>query len=202
MKLYPEIVQKINSVKKLKIPQERKDGLQPLIDFIQLKKDANEPIKLNFICTHNSRRSQLGQIWAKAISANYGIETACYSGGTEATAFFKNAINALRRAGFKIDEKSGENPHYYVQFSNEMESIKCYSKIYDSEENPSENFAAVMTCSHADENCPFISGSDARIALDYKDPKEFDGTPEEEKKYDERSDQIASEMIYVFENIK
>lgn len=77
----------------------------------------------------------------------------------------------------------------------------CYSKVFDADENPSTNFAAVMTCSHADENCPFIPGSEASIALDYKDPKEFDDTPQAQEKYDERSDQIASEMIYVFENI-
>ena len=161
-----------------------------------------QPIKLNFICTHNSRRSQLGQVWAKAISAHYGIKTECFSGGTEETAFFKSAIDALRRAGFVIKSGAGQNAHSEVFYSEEDKPVICYSKVYDAPENPSENFAAVMTCSHADENCPFIAGSKARIPLDYKDPKEFDNTPQAEEKYDERSDQIASEMIYVFENIK
>lgn len=200
--LFPELEEKIEALRTLPISQERKEILKPLIDFIQDRRDKKEPVKLNFICTHNSRRSQLGQIWAQAISAHYGISTECFSGGTEATAFFSNAINALKRAGFRIEASSGENPKVKVQFSENAEPILCFSKLYDSEENPAKDFAAVMTCSHADENCPFIPGSSGRIPLDYKDPKEFDGTPHADEKYDERSNQIGSEMIYVFQNIK
>jgi len=201
-KLYPDLEKKIDALRKLEVSNERKEVLQPLIDFIQKKKDAKESIQLNFICTHNSRRSQFGEIWAKAISASLGIKTECFSGGTEKTAFFKNAISALQRAGFIIKQEAGKNPHLQVAYTENSKSLTCYSKVFDAPENPSENFAAVMTCSHADENCPFIPGSDARIALDYNDPKEFDGTALADEKYDERSNQIASEMIYVFENIK
>ncbi len=202
IKLYPELKEKLNSLEKLEIPADRKKILQNLIDFIQQKKNSEKSIQLNFICTHNSRRSQFGQIWAKAISSYYGIETECFSGGTEETAFFENAIDALKRAGFKIDVENGENPRVEVNFAENQPALTCYSKVFDAPENPSENFAAVMTCSHADENCPFIPGSDARIALDYSDPKEFDGTPKAAEKYDERSNQIASEMMYVFKNIE
>ncbi|MCB7480771.1 protein-tyrosine-phosphatase [Christiangramia sediminis] len=200
--LYPDLKKKLEVLNKLEVPSYRKEVLNPLINFIQKEKDSGNQIQLNFICTHNSRRSQLGQVWAKAISAHNGIDTDCFSGGTEETAFFKNAIDALRRAGFRINSEAGENPHSEVFYSEEQKPVVCYSKVYDAPENPSENFAAVMTCSHADENCPFIPGSKARIALDYNDPKEFDDTPLAEKKYNERSDQIGSEMIYVFENIK
>ncbi|CAL67163.1 arsenate reductase [Christiangramia forsetii] len=201
LKLYPELNEKLKELENLDIPENRKKILQPLIEYIQQKKDAKENIKLNFICTHNSRRSQLAQIWAKVISEYKGIEVQCFSGGTEETAFFINAINALRRAGFKIDSKPGENPEFEVGFSKNSQPLKCYSKVYEALGNPSKNFAAIMTCSHADENCPFIPGSEVRIALDYKDPKEFDNTPKAQEKYSERSDQIGSEMIYVFENI-
>jgi len=202
IQLYPELREKLNQLSNAEIPDDRKKILQPLIEFIQHKKDAAKTIQLNFICTHNSRRSQLAQVWAKAISAKYGIETNCFSGGTEETAFYKNAIDVLKRAGFRIDSEKGENPHFEVYYSNESKPLICYSKVYDAQENPSQNFAAVMTCSHADENCPFIPGAQTRIALDYSDPKEFDDTPRAQEKYDERSDQIASEITYVFENIK
>lgn len=200
--LFPELKKKLENLQKLEITKERKKVLQPLIQYIQKKRDAAEPVLLNFICTHNSRRSQLAQVWAQVISEEYGIETDCYSGGTEETAFFINAIEALERAGFRISSAQEENPKIQVQFSEKKDPMICYSKVYDAPENPSEDFAAIMTCSHADENCPFIAGASARIALDYKDPKEFDGTPLASQKYDERSDQIASEMIYVFKNIK
>lgn len=200
--LYPALIEKLEDLKSLKVSLERKEVLKPLIEFIQKEKNEGNSIQLNFICTHNSRRSQFGQVWAQAISDFYGIETNCYSGGTEETAFNQNAIDALNRAGFKTDSASGENPQVQVQYSEDKSAMECYSKVYDAEENPSKNFAAVMTCSHADENCPFIPGSKARIALDYSDPKKYDDTPLTREKYDERSDQIASEMIYVFENIK
>ena len=200
--IYPELTRKIQELKKLQVPAQRKEILQPLIEFIQQKRDEENPVLLNFICTHNSRRSQLAQVWAKAISSYYEIETSCFSGGTEETAFFKNAIETLKRAGFKITLEKGENSKIEVRFSEYEEALFCYSKVFDAPENPSKDFAAVMTCSHADENCPFIPGADSRIALDYADPKEFDSSPRAAEKYDERSNQIASEMIYVFENIK
>jgi len=200
-RIYPDLKEKLQELRNYEISTQRKEILQALIEYIQKKKDAEERIQLNFICTHNSRRSQFGQIWAKAISEYYGIETKCFSGGTEETAFFKNSIDALQRAGFKIQAGNGQNPKVKVGYAEDAKDMICYSKVFDADENPSTNFAAVMTCSHADENCPFIPGSEARIALDYKDPKEFDDTPQAQEKYDERSDQIASEMIYVFENI-
>ncbi|WP_300434610.1 protein-tyrosine-phosphatase [Christiangramia sp.] len=200
--LYPVLEKKLEYLKKLEIPENRKKILQPLINYIEKEKNSEKAVQLNFICTHNSRRSQFGQVWAQAISDHYGIKTKCFSGGTEKTAFHQNAIESLTRAGFRIESSEGENPHFQVNYSEENDSLNCYSKVYDAEENPSENFAAVMTCSHADENCPFIPGAKARIALDYDDPKEFDGTSQVKEKYDERSDQIASEMIYVFKSIK
>lgn len=202
IKLFPQLKEKIEKLEQMSVPAERKELLQPLIDFIQKQKDSGNEIKLNFICTHNSRRSQFGQIWAKAISAYYNIETECFSGGTETTSFNENAVEALKRAGFRINHEEGKNPHFKVKYAENAHPIVAYSKLYDAGENPSENFAALMTCSHADANCPFIAGAAKRIALDYQDPKEFDGSAQEKEKYSERSDQIASEMIYVFKNIK
>ena len=59
-----------------------------------------------------------------------------------------------------------------------------------------------MTCSHADENCPFIPGAEIRIPVRYDDPKAFDGTDLMEAKYLERSKEIATEMLYVFSKIR
>ncbi len=200
--LYPEIRVKLDEALKQEIPEDRKNILQPLIDFVQQQIDAEKPVRLNFICTHNSRRSQFGQVWAHTVSDYFGIQTECFSGGTEVTAFHQNALEALKRSGFKIEKGTGENPQIAIDFSPNSKPIIGYSKLYDCEENPSDNFAAVMTCSHADENCPYIPGCTARIALDYKDPKEFDNTSKVMEKYEERSDQIAAEMMYVFKSIK
>jgi arsenate reductase len=185
------------------IPDERKEILSQLSTHIKEQRQKNQAINLVYICTHNSRRSHLGQVWG-AVAANYygisGINT--YSGGTEATAFNPNAIKALKTAGFEITELAqGQNPRYLVSFGEDL-STTCFSKIYDDKENPSDNFVAIMTCSHAEENCPYIPGVDLRIGITYDDPKAFDGTPQQDEKYLERSNQLALESLYVFSQIK
>ena len=186
------------------ISSSRKNLLQPLTDFIQSKVDAGQPIKLNFICTHNSRRSHLSQVWAQALGHFYNIKKLfCYSGGTEATKLYQTVKNTLEDQGFIFKfEKEESNKKYEVFFSNTEKSINTFSKVYDHKVNPVSNFAAVMTCSHADENCPFILGTEMRIPVMYEDPKLFDHTVLEKEKYRERSLQIAAEMKYVFSKIK
>jgi protein-tyrosine phosphatase/arsenate reductase len=185
------------------IPAERKVLLQKLTDYIQSKIDKNEAINLNYICTHNSRRSHFGQVWSKVAADYYGIKNiSTFSGGTEATAFNSNAINSLKRVGFEISQTTeSSNPVYQVFHSNENFSV-CFSKTYDHEANPKVNFAAIMTCSDAEENCPFIPGVDLRIGTTYNDPKAFDGTTLQDEKYLERSLEIAKECLYTFSLIK
>lgn len=186
------------------IPTERKETLKELTQFVQDKIAANKKIYLNFICTHNSRRSHLSQLWAQAAAHYYGIENVfCYSGGTEATAFNSRAVKAMQDAGFSISKtKEGENAVYEVQYAKDAEPIIAFSKKYDDPFNQSKDFAAIMTCSHADENCPLVVGAAGRIALTYDDPKEFDGTPQEAAKYAERVQQIGREIFYSFSQVE
>lgn len=201
--LYPKLAEFIQKASKLPISEERKQVLQVLIDYIQSKVDQDQEVNLNFICTHNSRRSQFSQIWAKTAADLYGVEANCYSGGVEVTAFNDRAVNSLKRSGFRIASKeNGSNPVYFLFHSDDSEPIVAFSKVYDDPINKASRFAAVMTCDHADENCPFIPGTEQRIPVRYEDPKAFDDTEIESEKYDERSMQIASEMLYVFSQIK
>ena len=185
------------------ISKERKQILDILKTYIQTKKDNHQSINLNFICTHNSRRSHLSQIWAQTMANNFKIKNVfCYSGGTEATAMFTVVEETLKKQGFHIDKLSNEkNPVYAIKFSDNNNPIICFSKTFDADFNPSSNFAAIMTCSHADENCPFIAGAEQRIPVRYDDPKAFDNTPQQLEKYRERSLQIATELFYVFSQI-
>lgn len=184
------------------IPAERKKQLEKLSDYISNKVAAGETAKLNFICTHNSRRSHLAQIWTSVAAHHYGITAIeTYSGGTEATAFNPRAVDALERAGFKIENPGGDNPRYSVSFSDEAKPLICFSKTFDDAVNPNQNFAAIMTCSDADENCPFVPGAEFRIPITYRDPKESDGTSHEAAVYDERCCQIAREMFYMMNEV-
>lgn len=185
------------------ITDERKSAIAHLKIFIKENKDAGNKILLNFICTHNSRRSHISQIWAQIAAHYYGINNVeTFSGGTEATAFNPRAVSAMKKAGFDISaSKDGENPVYKVKFSNDAPALTVFSKRFDDDFNPKTGFAAVMTCSHADENCPFIPGA-KRIALTFDDPKEFDGTPMEAAKYSERVHDIGREILYAFSQVK
>ncbi len=202
--LYPEIEVIINNFDTSNISGERKKILQLLIDYIQVKKNTSQEIRLNFICTHNSRRSHLSQIWAQTLAAHFNISNvSCYSGGTEATALFPMVAKTLEESGFYFSIISkGENPIYAIKYGENELPVIGFSKTFDSNFNPSSNFAALMTCSHADENCPFIAGAEKRIPMTFKDPKAFDNTPQQAEKYKERSLQIATELYYVFLNIK
>jgi arsenate reductase len=194
----------IEIIKNISVSEERKEVLKPLVAYIQNKVNSNEEIRLNFICTHNSRRSHLSQIWAQTMAFQFGIKNVfCYSGGTEATAMFPKVAETLLNQGFQIEKVSQEqNPVYAIKFDENQHPIICFSKTYFDDFNPKSNFAAIMTCTNADEGCPMVFGAEARFSIKYDDPKAFDGTEVMNEKYTERILQIASEMQYVFSKIK
>jgi arsenate reductase len=202
--MFENLSKTIESITKIEVSEERKQVLKPLIDYIQNKVNTNEEIRLNFICTHNSRRSHLSQIWAQTMAFQFGINNLfCYSGGTEATALFPKVAETLLNQGFQIQQLSQEqNPVYAVKFDDNQHPIIGFSKTYFEDFNPKCNFAAIMTCTNADEGCPMVFGAEARFPIKYDDPKAFDGTEVMNQKYAERSLQIASEMHYVFSHIK
>jgi arsenate reductase len=183
------------------ISTERLQLLDEMADYLLAKMKQGEEIRLNFICTHNSRRSQFSQVWAQTAAVFYGIDAACFSGGVEVTAFNERAVAALKRDGFKVVKKGEENPVYFVFPGEDTEPIITFSKVFDDALNANKGFAAVMTCDHADENCPYIPGAEKRFPLRYEDPKPFDDSPLEEKMYSERSHQIAAELFYLFEKV-
>jgi protein-tyrosine phosphatase/arsenate reductase len=185
------------------IPEERKVLLGKIAAYINYMREEGAPIQLMYVCTHNSRRSHFGQIWSAVAADFYGIENVItYSGGTEATAFNGYAINALLQVGFDLIAKDDtENTKYEILYGKNKSTV-CFSKVYDDPINPTEHFAAIMTCSDAEDNCPFIPGVDLRIATTYEDPKHFDGTDQQSEKYAERCAQIARECLYVFSLVK
>ncbi|MFD0932072.1 hypothetical protein ACFQ0R_05595 [Psychroflexus salinarum] len=181
------------------ISAERKNILKNIASTIDAEIEKNGKAKLIYICTHNSRRSHFGQIWANVVAEFHGMSSVieAFSGGTEVTAFHPHSINALSTLGFKITpDSSKSNPRYEVKFGDEL-STTCFSKVYDDTENPNKDFIAIMTCSHADENCPFIPGATARFSTPYEDPKLFDNTKLQDEKYLERALEIGREVFYM-----
>lgn len=199
--MYSLLLQTITQVQD--ITEERKIVLQSLIDFIQQKVSSRQEVKLNFICTHNSRRSHLSQVWAQVAASHFNIpDVLSYSGGTEETALFPKVAETLSDQGFNIFRiAETNNPVYAIKYGDNAFPIIGFSKKYDHPFNPSFAFAAIMTCSQADAGCPFITGAEKRIPITYEDPKISDNTPWQVEVYAERSLQIASEMFYVFSKI-
>ena len=184
------------------IPDERKILLQGIANYIQKIIDEKKPVQLVYICIHNSRRSHFGQVAAAVAAKHFQLELSTYSGGTVATAFNPNAINALRTIGFKIvapDQSS--NPLYQVYFGDEK-PVVCFSKIYDDPINPTSGFAAIMTCGEAEENCPFIPNAEYKTSTTYEDPTESDGSGKELEVYTDRFGQILRETLYAFSLVK
>lgn len=202
--MFKNLKESIEVISIMPVSDERKEILQPLAEFIQKKADAGERIDLNFICTHNSRRSHLSQIWAQVMAEHFNIRNVyCYSGGTEATAMFPKVAETLHSQGMEIQKLCDtDNPVYAVKYAENAHPVICFSKKYDDAFNPVTGFAAVMTCSNADAGCPFIAGAEKRVAVKFEDPKSSDGTHEMERIYYERSLEIAAEMYYVMSLIR
>lgn len=202
--LFPKLEAFIQQLNLADVPEERKQFLQPLVDYVQDQVNQDRPVLLNFICTHNSRRSHLTQVWAQTMAYRFGLKSVfCYSGGTESTALFPMVAKTLEHTGFAIAALSeGSNPVYSIKYAANAHPVIGFSKTFDADFNPSSEFAAILTCSQADEGCPYIAGAAKRIPITYEDPKSFDNTPQQTEKYEERSRQIATEMYYVFSNIR
>lgn len=179
--------------------------IKSIADWIVQKHQEGEKANVSFICTHNSRRSQFAQVWFKIVQIHAGLDIAdSYSGGTEVTACNERTIASLRRTGLKIkaSNSESENPVYEVCFQNSNEPVlKLWSKLYDDDLNPSKDFAAVMTCDHADQNCPFIPGASIRVPLTYTDPKYADNTNGEDRAYDQTCKIIATDMLRLFNKV-
>ncbi len=202
--MFQKIKDFLSSLDTESISEERKAELRSLVDFVQLKGDQKEPVLLDFICTHNSRRSHLSQVWAQTAAVHLGVpNVTTYSAGTEATALFPKISETLENTGFEIIKLSDEkNPVYAIKAGENAPPIVGFSKTLSHSFNPQSGFAAIMTCDSANETCPFIAGAEKRIPITYEDPKVSDGTPEQDAVYAERSKQIATEMMWVFEQVK
>lgn len=187
------------------IPDERRAELLKISEYIAACQAEKRPAKLLFVCTHNSRRSHLAQLWAQLGATHFGIHgLETFSGGTETTAMNIRTVAALRRAGLEITttDKDSSNPKYSVAFGTDESPLICFSKTLSDSSNPKDKFAAVMTCSSADQSCPNVKGCELRLSLPYEDPKISDNTPKEAVAYDEKSKEIAREMLFVMSRVR
>lgn len=186
------------------IGEDRVSALIKLRNYIKVQLNSNQRVQLNFICTHNSRRSHLAQVWGQTAAAYFQLDQIdCYSGGTEVTAVYTQIIKTLQAQGFEISASNQtNNPKYSIRFSEAVAPFEIFSKKFNDPENPSENFAAIYTCHDAEQACPIVTGANQTISLSFKDPKSADNSNDQSKVYLERSIEIAREIFYIFGGLK
>lgn len=203
--IYPTLADTISQLRQEQlVSAARRAALQPLIDYVQAKVHAGAPVNLHFICTHNSRRSHLAQVWAQTAALYFHVpQVHCYSGGTEATALFAKVADTLSGQGFQVFQiADGTNPVYAIKSGDNTSPTIGFSKTYDSPFNPTADFAAILTCTQADSDCPFIAGAEKRISLPFDDPKQADHSPDQDRVYAARSLEIAAALFYAFSKVK
>lgn len=197
-----------------RIETTRRVILKDLSRYMELCQTQKRPKRLVFICTHNSRRSHMAQAAAVGAAEYYQTkDVLSYSGGTEATAVFGLARQAIESSGFALvpqDAPEKTNPVLLLNTGgqdgdgtadardSESDSIRLFSKRYNEAPNPTKEFAAIMVCSDADEACPVVTGAEVRLALPFEDPKAFDGSPLASEKYQERMADITREVMFAF----
>jgi hypothetical protein len=204
--LLPELVPYVKEVASRadSIAPERKEVLNAIIGDMTARLRDGKSADLTFICTHNSRRSHMSQIWAQTAAYYYGLGGVhAFSGGTQTTACNCRTIAAMRRVGFAIeDATTGDNPTYLVRYAADRPAIRAYSKRYNADGNPKKEFMALMTCSSADKSCPVVEGAVSRYAIHYADPRLCDDTPTETAAYNARCREIAQEMFYIMLHVR
>ncbi len=177
--------------------------LDQLVELLARDSSTGNELQLNFICTHNSRRSQMAQLWAQSFAEHFDLSISCFSAGTEATAFNDRAVKAMRSLGFLLNNvNESSNPNYEWDYSDQRKPLELFSKLIDHPKNPSENFTAIMVCDHADQNCPIVFGASNRFSLPFIDPGYADGSPEEEAAYLKAANTIGLDLYYVFKQLK
>jgi arsenate reductase len=192
------------ALKDVELSDDRKSLLLNISGFIVDELKSNRTVHLNFICTHNSRRSQLAQVWAHYAIDYFQLNNInSFSGGTETTAFFSNTVKTLQEVGFEfhIKDFSHQNPIYEISFKKMNTKILGFSKVYNDPMNE-QPFMAITTCSNADENCPFISEAVKRFHLPFTDPKIADNTPNALEIYKKTSKLIAGEIGFLIQNVR
>ena len=172
-------------------------AVQSLAEWLRNGLDTSTSCPLIFVCTHNSRRSILGEMAWNAIAAFYGLDDQfpAYSAGTEAAQLSPHTLDALRQCGFETGEDDGQTE---VRWSPDHSGRRAFSKRLGDSALPTSGFAAVMVCAEADAGCPFVPGAARRISMPVEDPKRFDQEDDPLPHYVNTLNQMAAELHYSF----
>lgn len=199
---FKPISQLLDDLKHITITNERQSELNEIVNHIISKLKKNEEVNLNFLCNYNSRRSQLLQVWAKTCADYFKVPVNTYSGGLKSANIPTIVIETLKTQGFKIVSKDSNPPIYFLFFSDEKDPLILYSKHFSDPINKQRKFVSIINCKQADDHCPPMPHAEKAISLHYLDPIVFDNEEKTKEQYLKFSNDIASDMTYIFHNVK
>jgi len=114
-----------------------------------------EPIRILFLCTGNSCRSQMAEGWARTLG---GARVSAESAGIEAHGKNPRAIAAMAEAG--------------VDISGQESTVVTPTMVQRAD-------IVVTVCGHADEMCPALPPSVRKVHWPLQDPARANGSEEE-----------------------
>jgi arsenate reductase (thioredoxin) len=105
-----------------------------------------DPIRVLFLCTHNSARSQMAEAFLNELGAG---RFKAFSAGTEARGLHPLSIQAMAEAGIDISLQ-------------ESKTLNAFA---------GEDFDVLITvCDEANEACPYFAGARERQHWSFPDP--------------------------------
>lgn len=108
--------------------------------------DTKQKLKILFLCTGNSCRSQMAEGWGRALR---GDVADFYSAGIETHGLNPNAVRVMSEAGVDIS----------AQRSQHIDEFKDTPLDY-----------VITVCGHADEHCPIFPGATKVVHHGFDDP--------------------------------
>ncbi|MBT5028274.1 MAG: arsenate reductase ArsC [Nitrospina sp.] len=136
-----------------------------------------DKLKILFLCTGNSCRSQMAEGWARHLKSN---SIQAFSAGLEAHGLNPNAVRVMQEVGVDIlSQKS--------QTVEEVETIP---------------FDFVITvCGHADEHCPVFSCSTRVVHFGFEDPPKLAKNAETEAEALNHYRRVRDEILTFVETL-
>ena len=134
-------------------------------------------LKILFLCTGNSCRSQMAEGWARSLLAET-VEP--YSAGIEAHGLNPHAARVMREAGVDIQRQQSQTV----------------------DELPSVDFDYVVTvCGHADERCPAFATKTKVVHVGFDDPPKLAASAKTEEEALEHYRRVRDEIRRFIEKL-
>jgi len=139
-----------------------------------------DKVKVLFLCTGNSCRSQIAEGWAKHLKSDV-IDV--YSAGVLPVGLSKRAVETMAEAGVDISQ----------QWSKHVDCLKHIDFDY-----------VVTVCDNARESCPVFPRKTKHIHKAFEDPTFMDGTEQQIKeafrKLRDQMKEFITQMPEILEN--